>query len=66
MAKFKIEHDRNACIGCGACAAVCSENWKMSDDGKSDPIKKEVDDVGCNKQAADSCPVKCIKITEVK
>ncbi|MBN2043321.1 MAG: ferredoxin [Candidatus Aenigmarchaeota archaeon] len=62
MMTIKISHDRNACIGCGACAAVCADNWKMSDDGKSDPIKSKVNDIGCNQEAADSCPVQCIKI----
>jgi len=62
---FKIIHDREACIGCGACAAVCPVNWKMADDGKSDPIKTEVKEIGCNKEAADACPVQCIKIKEI-
>jgi len=39
MGNFKIDHDRPGCIGCGACAAVSPEFWKMSDaDGKSDLI----------------------------
>ena len=62
---FKIIHEREACIGCGACAAVCPDNWKMADDGKSDPIKTEVKEIGCNKEAADACPVQCIKIKEI-
>ena len=37
MERFKIEHDRPGCIGCGACAAVCPSFWDMSPvDGKSD------------------------------
>ena len=61
MAKFKIAQDRNVCIGCGACAAVCSENWVMKGD-KSHPKKTELDEIGCNQEAADVCPVQCIKI----
>ncbi|MFH0836236.1 MAG: ferredoxin [Candidatus Micrarchaeota archaeon] len=58
----KIVHDRDACIGCGACASVC-DNWQMEDDGKSKPKKTDLgDDVGCNREAADVCPVSCIKI----
>ena len=58
---MKIEIDREKCIGCGACAAIC-DNWEMKDDGKAAPIKKEIDDIGCNQDAANGCPVQCIKI----
>lgn len=58
----KIIHDKNICIGCGACAAVCAENWDMGDDGKSKPKKTELTDIGCNMDAAQSCPVNCIHI----
>lgn len=64
MAKFKIEQDRDACIGCGACTSVCPDNWEMKGD-KSHPKETEVDDVGCNQEAADVCPVQCIKIKKV-
>ncbi|NQU79127.1 ferredoxin [Candidatus Woesearchaeota archaeon] len=64
MTKIKIQHDRDACIGCGACANVCPDNWEMTDDGKSKPKSTELDDMGCNQEAADSCPVNCIKIIQ--
>jgi len=60
----KIIHDREKCIGCGACAAVCPGNWEMAPDGKSRPKKTEVKTIGCNREAADGCPVNCIKIEE--
>lgn len=61
---IKIEIDKEKCIGCGACAAICPENWEMKDDGKASPIKTEVKDIGCNQDAADGCPVQCIKIVK--
>lgn len=61
---FKIIQDHGACIGCGACAAVCPDNWQMQGD-KAKPKKTQVSEIGCNKEAADSCPVQCIKIKEV-
>ena len=65
MAKFRIIHERDKCISCGACAAVCPDNWEMAADGKSDPKKTEVDEIGCNKEAEMICPVKCIHIEEI-
>lgn len=65
MAKFKIIHERDDCIGCGACVSVCPENWMMADDGKSKPKKTDLDKIGCNQAAADGCPVHCIHINKV-
>ena len=59
---FKITIDKDACIGCGACASVC-DNFTMIE-GKSEANEAEVEDIGCNKDAADACPVQCIKIEE--
>lgn len=64
MAKHKIEVDKNKCIGCGACAAQC-DNFEMDGD-KAKAKKAEVLDIGCNQDAADSCPVEAIKITKIK
>lgn len=64
--KVTIEHNRDICIGCGACAAACPDNWEMADDGKSKCKKTELDEVGCNQEAADKCPVKCIEVVVEK
>jgi len=61
---FLIKHDKDACIGCGSCAAICPENWEMTTEGKSNPIETQVDDLSCNKDAEASCPVGAIKIEE--
>ncbi|MCD6547006.1 MAG: ferredoxin [Nanoarchaeota archaeon] len=67
----KIIHEREKCVGCGFCASICPEHWEMSDDGKStlkgskkvnDHYEKEVEDVGCNEEAAKHCPVNAIHI----
>lgn len=65
MAKYRIMTKVDDCIGCGACATTCPRNWVV-EEGKSRPIKVEFDELGCNKSAADGCPVQCIKIVEVK
>ncbi len=59
---MKIKQNRKLCIGCGACVAVCPDNWEMAPDGKSKP-KKTTSDLECNRKAAAGCPVQCIKIT---
>lgn len=69
MAKIILEVQK--CIGCGSCEAVCSKFWKLGDDGKvqllgavanGDNLELEVKNVECNRDAAENCPVQCIKI----
>ena len=64
MTKFKIIQDRNICIGCGACVSVCPDNWEIKGD-KAHPKKTELNEIGCNQEAVDVCPVQCIKIKKV-
>lgn len=66
MSKYKIEHDLDACIGCGACISVCPENWEMDDNGKAQIKNKEVNDICCNQEAKDACPVDCIRIAQME
>ncbi len=60
MVKINQEHDK--CIGCGACVAVCPDNWEMGDDGKANPKQTEVKEDGCNKEAESVCPVGIIHV----
>lgn len=70
---MKIIHEREKCIGCGSCVALCSKFWELAEDGKSRLLgsKKdsktgnydlEIAEIGCNQDAAGSCPVQCIRI----
>jgi len=68
----KVIHQRDKCIGCGTCVAVCPDFWHMGDDGKSvlkdakdagnGKFELEVEDPSCNKEAASSCPVQIISL----
>ena len=68
----KIIQEREKCIGCGTCVAICSDFCTMGEDGKATLknskdngngfFEADVDDIGCNKEAVDACPVQIIKI----
>jgi len=64
MAKYKIDLDREGCIGCWACISVCGENWIMEEDGKSSAKKIDLEEkeLPKNMEAAESCPVNVIHI----
>lgn len=64
--------DREGCIGCAVCEALCPDVFKLAEDGKSSIVEKyrgqslgegEVGDdlVPCAENARDSCPVCVIK-----
>lgn len=59
---FKIIVDADKCIGCGACTSC--DNFELKDDGKAHAKQAEVDEVGCNKEASEMCPVDAIKVEE--
>lgn len=69
----KIIHEREKCIGCGSCVALCPKYWEMAEDGKAHLLnsiknpktgsdEREVERVECNQEAADACPVEIIHI----
>ena len=58
-----IEYNEDDCIGCGACAATCPDNWEMEGD-KAKCLNLNHDNLSCNQDAADSCPSACIVVKE--
>ena len=68
MAKIKLEREK--CIGCGSCAALCPKCFEIIDDGKSHikgAVKNEVEElevekIECSESASEACPVQCIHI----
>ncbi|HEX9664559.1 MAG TPA: ferredoxin [Patescibacteria group bacterium] len=79
MAKYKIEFDRQACIGALVCNLLSERFYLKADDGKVDlanavyneATKKweliiDEADLKANKEAAESCPVDAIKVTKIE
>jgi ferredoxin len=71
MAKIILEKEK--CIGCGSCQALCAKYFKIAEDGKShiegatiNPEtgndELEIEKVECANSAAEACPVQCIHI----
>ncbi len=63
---MKVKVNKDACIGCGACAAICDEIFEINDEGlseaKVEEVKEELQDEV--RDAADSCPTGAIEIEE--
>jgi len=57
---YKIEFNKKNCRGCGACTTC--DNWKIGSDGKAQPMKTELKEIGCNQDAVNICPMNIIKI----
>ncbi len=57
---YTIRVDKEKCIGCGACAVNCN-NFEMKED-KAVAKETEVEELGCNQEAVDICPVDAIII----
>ena len=63
---MKVKVNKDACIGCGACAAICDKVFEINDEGlseaKVEEVKEEFQDEV--RDAADSCPTGAIEIEE--
>jgi ferredoxin len=68
MAKIKLEREK--CIGCGSCVALCDKYFEIIDDGKSsikgaqkqEVQELEVEKIECAESASEACPAQCIHI----
>ena len=64
-----VEIDQELCVGDQVCASMAPEIFEMGDDGLAYVVDgmEELDDeamIESAKEAADSCPVDCITVTE--
>lgn len=59
--KFKVNKD--ACIGCGACQALCEEVFEIGDDGYAEAKDDKITDEQVKENAVnamESCPTDAI------
>ena len=61
MAAIKV--DREKCIGCGFCTAICPKSFEMIE-GKAREKAPEVKKITCESEAAEGCPVGAITIAK--
>lgn len=59
---MNVEIDRDGCIGCGVCADICPDVFRIADDGLSEVIAKPEGFEDAVKEAAESCPVEVIHV----
>ena len=74
--KIALTHKRKDCIGCGVCAQIAPDFWKMNDkDGQADlcgsekkgeHFIKKIDEIEKEKakECSDACPMGIIRIEE--
>lgn len=70
----KIIYEKDKCISCGTCSAVCPDHWEMGEDRKAqlkdgvaeagNVFTKQLEEAGCNDLASQNCPAQCIHVEE--
>ena len=58
--------DRDGCISCGLCETICSNVFRMADDGLAEVYVEEIPEnvENCALEALDSCPAGVISVEE--
>lgn len=58
---MEISINKDLCIGCGTCVALCPDVFKINEDNKAEVVNEKEKE--CVKNAADSCPVQAISVS---
>lgn len=60
---MKVKVNKDACISCGACIAICEDVFEMNEEGistvKKEEVPKDLEDQA--KDAIESCPTGAIE-----
>ena len=61
---MKAVVNKDACIGCGACSAVCPNVFELGDDGFANVKVEEVSEEDKNAvvEASEGCPTSAISV----
>ena len=56
--------DKDTCVGCGVCTAICPEIFEMGDDGIAEASENEIAGnlIESAKDAEEQCPVSAITV----
>ncbi len=60
---MKVKIDKEVCIGCGSCVAICPDVFELNDNNKAE-VKEEESGSACIKEAEEICPVDAIKVLD--
>ena len=60
---MKVKVEKDLCIGCGACQAICPDVFEIGDDGLSSVFVETIEDELKDDviEAVESCPTEAIK-----
>ncbi|MBR2246217.1 MAG: ferredoxin [Bacilli bacterium] len=60
---MKVNVNKDACIGCGACVSICDKVFEFDDEGMSKVVNSDVpSDLEADvKEAVESCPTAAIE-----
>lgn len=61
---WRIEADRQACLGTGMCAGSAPDYFELDQTGKVRVIKDDIDPDEAVTDAASLCPVEAIRVRE--
>ncbi|MFC5720023.1 ferredoxin [Streptomyces gamaensis] len=61
-ARWRVEVDRDVCVGSGMCAALAPDSFALGPDRRSRPLEEETDPREDVLEAAENCPVEAISV----
>ncbi len=60
---MKVKVDKNICIGCGTCVALCAAIFSLGEDDKAEAKEQDYSDEGLD-AAIEYCPTHAIEVLE--